>query len=86
MTPFSIQPGLLEILRCPESQQRLRPADQALVEQLNQRIAADGLRNHAGKPMKEKLDGGLVREDGQQLYALRHDIPIMLVDESIRLD
>ncbi len=33
----------------------------------------------------EKIDGGLVREDGKCLYPIRGNIPIMLIDEAIPL-
>jgi uncharacterized protein YbaR (Trm112 family) len=74
---------LLKILCCPETHQGLRVAEPALVERLNQQIAAGGLRNRAGQPVKEKIDGGLLRADGKFLYPIRQDIPVMLVDEAI---
>jgi uncharacterized protein YbaR (Trm112 family) len=69
---------------CPETHQALRPAAASLLEQLNQKIAAGGLRNRAGQPVTDKLDAGLVRADEQVLYPIR-GIPIMLVDEAIPL-
>ena len=33
----------------------------------------------------EKLDAGLLRADGKFLYPVRHNIPVMLVDEAIPL-
>ena len=48
-------------------------------------IAAGALTNRAGQPVKEKMDGGLVRADGRFLYPIRHNIPVMLVDEGIPL-
>ena len=80
-----IDPDFLKILRCPESHQELRLAEPALVERLNQQITTGSLRNRAGQPVKENLDGGLVRADGKFLYAVRQDIPVMLVDEAIPL-
>jgi uncharacterized protein YbaR (Trm112 family) len=80
-----IDADLLKILCCPETHQGLRVAEPALLEKLNQQIAAGGLKNRAGQPVKEKIDGGLVRADGKFLYAIRQDIPVMLVDEGIPL-
>lgn len=74
---------LLKILCCPETHQELRVAEPAMIEKLNQQIAAGGLSNRAGQPVKEKIDSGLVRADGKFLYAIRKDIPEMLVDEAI---
>ena len=78
-----IHTELLKILCCPETHQGLRVAETALVEKLNQQITAGGLKNRAGQPVKEKIDAGLVRADGKFLYAIRQDIPVMLVDEAI---
>jgi len=80
-----IDPELLKILCCPETHQPVAPAASAVVERLNQRLAAGQLANRAGQPVKEKLDGGLVRADGRFLYPVRQDIPVMLIDEAIPL-
>ena len=80
-----IDDELLKILRCPDTRQELRVADRALLERLNQKIQSDGLSNRGGQPVKEKLDGGLVRTDGKFLYPIRGNIPVMLVDEAIPL-
>lgn len=83
--PMNIDPQLLEILCCPETKQDVKPADEALVASLNAKVEAGTLVNRAGEPVREKLDGGLVRADGAVLYPVREDIPVMLVDEAIPL-
>lgn len=80
-----IDSDLLKILCCPETYQELRLAPAADVEKLNARIAARALKNRAGQPVQEKIDGGLIRADGKFLYPIRRDIPVMLVDEGIPL-
>ena len=80
-----IDAGLLKILCCPETHQELRVAEPAGVEKLNQQVDAGALQNRAGQPVKEKIDGGLMRADGKFLYAIRQEIPVMLVDEAIPL-
>ena len=80
-----IDDELLKILRCPDTRQELRVADRALLERLNQKIQSEVLSNRGGQPVKEKLDGGLVRTDGKFLYPIRGNIPVMLVDEAIPL-
>ncbi|MCL4786995.1 MAG: hypothetical protein KJ070_09425 [Verrucomicrobia bacterium] len=77
---------LLKILCCPETHQELQLADSALVERLNEQAGSGGLKNRAGQWVKEKLDAGLVRSDGKYLYPVRHNIPVMLVDEAIPLE
>lgn len=80
-----IDPDLLKILCCPETHQELRLAEPAIIENLNGQIAAGTLSNRAGQPVKEKIEGGLIRADGKLLYPIRRNLPIMLVDEGIPL-
>ncbi|MBI4538616.1 MAG: hypothetical protein HY704_03790 [Gemmatimonadetes bacterium] len=81
-----VDPELLAILVCPETKQPLRLADDALLTRVNAAAEAGTLRNRAGEPVSERIDEGLVREDGRYLYAVRDEIPIMLIDEAIPLD
>ncbi len=80
-----IDPELLKIMCCPETHQPIALAESSLIEKLNQLIAAGQLKNRANEPVKEKIDGGLVRQDRKFLYPIRGDIPIMLIDEAIPL-
>ncbi len=80
-----LDPELLKIMCCPETHQPIAVADPALIGKLNQLIAAGQLKNRAGQPIKEKIDGGLVREDRKFAYPIRDNIPIMLIDEAIPL-
>lgn len=76
---------LLDILVCPENHTSLKLAEPALIDRLNAVITAGKLKNRGGQFITEKIDGALVREDGQFAYPIRDDIPIMLIDESIPL-
>lgn len=76
---------LLELLCCPETHQPVREAEPALIARLNAQIAAGTLKNRAGQPVTERLEGGLVRADGKVLYPIRDGIPVMLVEEGIPL-
>ena len=78
-----IRPELLEILRCPESHQRLTVADPVLVTEMNARITARKVRNRAGKMVEGPLEAALVVEDGSVVYPVRGNLPILLVDEAI---
>jgi uncharacterized protein len=76
---------LIEILACPETKQPVRLAEPELVERVNRAIAAGTLENREGEAVTEPIEAGLVREDGQYLYPVRDDIPVMLIGEGIEL-
>jgi len=76
---------VLDIICCPDTKTRLVVADGDLVVQVNKAITSRALTNRAKKPVLEKVDGGLVREDGRYFYPVRHDIPVLLIDEAIPL-
>ena len=80
-----IDEGLLKILCCPETHQTLTVADAALVARLNEGVVTGALKNRGGKVVEERLDGALVRSDRAMAYAVRKQIPIMLVEEGIPL-
>lgn len=80
-----IDQKLLDILVCPETRQTLRRADDAVLEEVNASIARGSLSNRGGEPVTVTVAEGLLREDGDVLYPVRDDIPIMLIDESISL-
>ena len=80
-----IDSELLKIMCCPETHQTIAFAEPSLIEKLNLQIDAGQLKNRAGQPIKEKIDGGLVREDRKFAYPIRENIPVMLIDEAIPL-
>jgi uncharacterized protein YbaR (Trm112 family) len=81
-----VNPELLEILVCPETMQGLRVADPETLERVNLAIREGYLRNQGGERVRERIEEGLVREDGKVLYPVRDDIPVILLDEAVRLD
>lgn len=80
-----IDRGLLSILCCPETHQRLNVAPADLIAQLNRRITAQQLRQRDQQQVYEPMDGGLLREDEQVLYPIRDGIPMMLINQGIPL-
>jgi uncharacterized protein YbaR (Trm112 family) len=81
-----LDPELLKLLCCPETYQPLHLADSALLEQLNQKVLAGALSTRGGRKISEPLAGGLVRADGQLLYPIRKQIPVLLIEEGIPLN
>ena len=81
-----VNPELLEILVCPETMQTLQLADAETLGRVNQAVRNGVLENQGGDRVKEQIEEGLVREDGKVLYPVKEDIPVMLLDEAIRLD
>ena len=76
---------LLEILACPETKQPVRLAADEMVQRVNAAIRAGTLKNRDGEAVAEPIEAGLVREDGQYLYPIRDDIPVMLIGEGIEI-
>lgn len=81
-----VDSDLLDILVCPETKQKVEPADEELLATVNGAIAKGEAKNRAGEPVREPLEEALVRADGTLLYPVRDGIPIMLLDEAIPLD
>ncbi len=80
-----IDPGLLEILACPETHQPLRVANGEELAVLNGRISAGELKNVGGGAVSETVVAGLIREDGAIVYPIRDGIPVLLIDEGLPL-
>ena len=80
-----IDSDLLRILCCPETHQPLTAAEPALVQRLNEQIDSGQLHNRGGQRVTRKCDGGLVRQDGQFVYPVCQDLPILLINEAIPL-
>ena len=81
-----IPKDLLDILCCPETKEDVELIDQALIDKINLKITSGNIKNRGGKPVAEKISGGLLRKDKKYLYPIREDIPIMLIDEALPLD
>ena len=76
---------LLEIISCPETHQPLRRTDEELVTNLNQSIEAGTLFDRVEEKVGQKIDVGLLREDGKIMYPIRQNIPTLLIEQGIPL-
>jgi uncharacterized protein YbaR (Trm112 family) len=80
-----LEPELIKLLCCPETHHDLVPAAPELLDRLNQQITAGTLKNRVGERVLQQIDAGLMRADRKLLFPIRHDIPVMLIDEAIPL-
>mgnify|MGYP000318121702 FL=1 len=80
-----LDPEFVKILVCPDNRTPVRIASEQEITNLNQKIEEGSLQNISGRKVNDKLDGGLIREAGDRLYPVRKNIPIMLVEEAIKL-
>ena len=84
-TATAVDPELLAILRCPESLQPLRLAEDSELQRLLSQARQGTLRNLAGAKVAPDFEALLVREDGKRAYLVRDGIPVMLIDEAVAL-
>ena len=81
-----INQKLLKIIVCPVNHQPLQIADQQLIDRVNQAISAGRVKDRAGRPVTAPIQEGLIRQDGQVMYPIRDNIPVLLADEGIPMD
>ena len=76
---------LVDLLACPETQQSLTLADDAMMIKMNEAIASGTLLNRDKKKITQSLDTVLIREDQQYAYPVINGIPVLIVEEGISL-
>lgn len=80
---MALDPEFVDILRCPETRQRVFLGSPNLLKALNERVLQGQVASRSGEPIKKALDSGLIREDKQFLYPVWDDLPVMLISDSI---
>ncbi|MBD2179739.1 hypothetical protein H6S82_15360 [Planktothrix sp. FACHB-1355] len=71
------------ILVCPETKKSVHLASQPLIDELNFRIEREEIKTRGGHKVENKIDGGLLYEDGTWLYPIENGTPIMVINEAI---
>lgn len=66
-----------DLLACPQTHQPLDVAPQHVVDALNADIARLSVRDLNGTLVREPLDSGLLRADGQVVYAVRRGVAVL---------
>ena len=82
---MAIDKELLDILVCPETKQQLKLASDDLLTKLNVRISKEEIVKKNGERLTEPLKSALLRSDGEVLYPVLNDIPILLIEEGIEM-
>ena len=77
---------LLMPICCPSSKKQLRILNKESLANLNQAISAGLIKNNQGKILKDKIDQALITEDYEVAYIVRDDIPVLLENESIKMN
>ena len=78
-----MEPSFLKLILCPASRQALNYAPTDLVNGINKAIEVGELQNVGGDAVTSKVDGALMRADGQIAYPIRNGVPHLLIDEGL---
>ena len=78
-----LDPELLALLVCPETQQDVALANAGELALINEAIRAGRVRTVGGNPVAQPVEGALIRADMTIAYPIRDGIPVMLVSEGL---
>ena len=81
-----MQKSLVDILCCPVTRGPLRLASAAEVGAINAAIDRGTVANEAGKPVREPVSAALVATEGERVYRVDDGIPVLLAEESFRVE
>ena len=76
---------LLDILCCPVTRSPLELLPEAELAILNERIAAQRVRNREDIVVAEPLAEALVTRSGKLVYPVRDGVPVLLEDQAMPL-
>lgn len=74
---------VLELLQCPLTGKKLSLASDQMILRVNEAIANGNARDRIEQKVSQKIDGGLVTDEGAWLYPIREEIPTLVVEEAI---
>ena len=77
---------LRDILVCPETRQSLEAGSAGLVQKLRKAALSGELKNRSGGSPPVEMDGVMCRADGKVVYPVIRGVPLLLIDQAIRLD
>jgi len=79
----SIADEVLDLLRCPVSLGPIERLSEAMLQEVNQRIAAGGLTNQLEQAISRPLDDGLYSPNAKLIYPMWDGIPTLIAEEAI---
>ena len=77
---------ILKLICCPSSKKQLKILNEESLANLNQAISAGLIKNNQGKILKDEIEQALITEDYELAYIVRDDIPVLLENESIKMN
>ena len=80
-----LDPQLLALLVCPETQQDVALALPDEIARINAAIGRGQVRTVAGAVVDQSVEAALIRTDRRVAYPIRDGIPVMLVAEGLDL-
>ena len=82
---MTIDPKLLDLIRCPLTRQPLASLPSDRLERLNELINARRIKARDDTPVITELADALVTEDGNIAYPVIDGIPVMMEEHGIQL-
>ena len=77
---------ILKLICYPSSKKQLKILNEESLANLNQAISAGLIKNNQGKILKDEIEQALITEDYELAYIVRDDIPVLLENESIKMN
>jgi len=80
---MAVDRKLLDILCCPITRQSLEPLPRDALQRLNTLIEAGSVSYVDDTPVETALAGALITANGERIYPVDDDIPVMLEERCI---
>ena len=82
---FTIDPAVLDFMRCPVTQGELKEAPDGLVAQANKLIESSQLADRLGQSVPGPIEAAFINADRSLMIPVRGGIVVMLEDRLIPL-